>query len=311
MPLNAQEQGLLQQMAQAGGKAFHEMQVSECRQTFAGMIAALPPSQAELAAVENRQIAGAAGQIGARVYTPQGTGPFPALVYFHGGGWVVGDLETHDGVCRELCAGSHAVVIAVDYRLAPEAPYPAAPQDCIAATGWVASNAAALQVDASRIAVGGDSAGGNLAAVTAQQLRGSDVNVCAQLLVYPVTRMDGVETQSMNDNAEGYFLHKKDMHWFLDKYMPAADQGKQVTASPILNADLSGLPPALVITAEYDPLRDEGEDYGKALQSAGVNTVISRYDGTIHGMYNLFPVLDQGRAAIDESCRWLKERFAG
>lgn len=311
MPLNPQVEGLLKQMADAGGKGFAEMSVPECRATFKGLLGMLPPSAAQLANVEDRNIPGPGGDLKVRIYTPKGSGPFPALVYIHGGGWVIGDIDTHDSVCRELSEGAGCVVAAVDYRLSPEAKFPSATDDCLTATQWVADNAATLNVDASKIAVGGDSAGGNLSTVTAIRCRDENgPKLAAQLLIYPVARVDGVETESMKRNASGYLLEKRDMEWFLSHYLASDTDGVNVHASPLLSKDLSGLPPALVITAEYDPLCDEGEDYADALQKAGVPTSKSRYDGAIHGFYNFYPVLDQGRDAINESCQWLKGQFA-
>lgn len=310
MPLHPQVEGLLQQMAAAGAKGFSEMSVDECRQTFAGMLAGLPPSTAALASVTNRNIPGPAGDLPIRIYTPEGSGPFPILMFFHGGGFVIGDLDTHDAVCRELSAGNQAVVVAVDYRLAPEHPFPAAPDDCMAATQWAANNAADINGDAQRIAVCGDSAGGNLAAVVAQQTLNEGPALCAQLLIYPATCADGTETPSMVENASGYLLERSDMEWFLGHYLPNEADRSTPRSSPIRSENLAGLPPALVITAEYDPLRDEGEDYARALQAAGVAADISRYDGAIHAFYSFFPILEQGQQAIDESNRWLEQHFA-
>ncbi|MGH8517300.1 MAG: alpha/beta hydrolase, partial [Panacagrimonas sp.] len=184
MPLHPHVEGLLTQMAAAGGKPFHAMSVDECRQVFGGLLASLPPSQAKLANVADRNVTGPAGPIGTRVYTPEGKGPFPVLVFFHGGGWVIGDLESHDSVCRELSAGVGAVVVAVAYRLGPENKFPGAPEDCTAVTRWVVQNAAQINGDAKRVAVGGDSAGGNLAAVVSQRLRDEDkIKLAAQLLI--------------------------------------------------------------------------------------------------------------------------------
>lgn len=310
MPLHPQVDALLKNMAAAGGKAFHEMSVPECRAVFAGLLASLPPSTAKIASVVNKKIPGAAGEIGIRIYTPEGAGPFPVLSYFHGGGWVIGDLETHDGVCRELAAGAGVIVVAVDYRLAPEHRFPAAPDDCVAAVKWVAANAASFKGDATRLAVGGDSAGGNLSAVVAQTLRDSKgPALAAQLLIYPVTRVDGVASKSMVENAEGYLLQRKDMDWFCGHYLKSPSDGHQPKASPILAKNLAGLPPALVLTCEFDPLRDEGEDYGRALQAAGVKTTVSRYDGTIHAAFNFFNVIEPGRKMVDEACRWLREQL--
>ena len=308
MPLHPHVEGLLNQMVAAGGKPFHAMTPTECRQVFGGLLASLPPGPAKIAGTADRKIPGPAGPIGTRVYTPEGKGPFPVLVFFHGGGFVIGDLESHDSVCRELSGGAGVVVVAVDYRLGPENRYPGAPDDCTAVTRWVVQNAAQINGDAKRVAVGGDSAGGNLAAVVSQRLRDEDkIKLAAQLLIYPVARLDGVATKSMVENAEGYLLQRADMDWFRANYLPAGVDGKDPKISPILAKDLSGLPPALVQTCEFDPLRDEGEDYGNALKAAGVPTVISRYDGSIHAAFSFFTVMEPGRRMVDEAIRWLKE----
>jgi len=308
MPLHPQVEGLLNQIAAAGGKPTNAMTPEECRAVFDGIFVSLPPSQAKLAGVADREVPGPGGQINTRVYTPEGDGPFPALVFFHGGGFVLGDLESHDSVCRELSGGANVIVVATDYRRSPEHRFPAAADDCIAVTRWVVKNAAQIDGDAQRVAVGGDSAGGNLAAVVSQQLRDQDrINLAAQLLIYPVTRFDGVVTKSMTDNAAGYLLQRDDMDWFRSHYLGPDFDGKDVRISPILAKDLTGLPPALVQTCEFDPLRDEGEDYGNALKAAGVPTVISRYDGSIHAAFSFFTIMEPGRRMMDEAIRWLRE----
>lgn len=308
MPLHPQVEGLLNQMVAAGGKPTNAMTPEECRAVFDGIFASLPPSQAMLAGVADRNVPGPAGQIKTRVYTPEGKGPFPVLVFFHGGGFVLGDLESHDSVCRELSGGANVVVVATDYRLSPEHRFPAAADDCIAVTRWVVENAAKINGDAKRVAAGGDSAGGNLAAVVSQQLRDRDgTKLAAQLLIYPVTRFDGVATTSMVDNATGYLLQRDDIDWFRSHYLGPNIDGKDVRISPILAKDLTGLPPTLVQTCEFDPLRDEGEDYGKALEAAGVPTVISRYDGSIHAAFSFFTIMEPGRRMVDEAIGWLRE----
>ena len=310
MPLHSQVQGLLQQMGASGLKKIQDMTPEESRATFGPVFASLPPSQQKVASAVPRSIPSKAGPVKTRVYTPEGAGPFPVMVYFHGGGWVFGDLDTHDAVCRELCGAVGMVVVSVDYRLSPEYKYPDATDDAVAVTKWVAENARALGADASRLAVGGDSAGGNLAAVTAQRLRDEKgPKIAAQLLIYPVTRIDGHPTKSIVDNAQGYFLEKASMEYFINHYLRSPADAKQANASPLLATDFSNLPPALVLTCEFDPLRDEGEDYGKKLQAAGVPVAISRYDGAIHGTWNFFGVLDLGRAMHDEAARWLKEQL--
>jgi acetyl esterase len=260
--------------------------------------------------VVDRRIPGPAGDIPVRVYTPNGTAPFPLLVYFHGGGWVLGGIDTHDGTCRSLANGAGCVVVSVDYRLAPEHRYPAAAEDCCAATQWAAAHAAELGADARRVAVGGDSAGGNLAAVVALMARDrGGPALVLQLLIYPATdaRFD---TASYRDNADGYLLTAADMRWFWDHYLGDSGRGAEPYASPLRAADLSGLPPALVITAEFDPLRDEGEAYAKRLEDAGVASRLSRYDGMIHGFFGMGQMIDRANAAVGEACANLKLAYA-
>lgn len=312
MPLHPQVEGLLTNMAASGLKKIQDMTPEESRATFTPVFASLPPSQQKIAKTEDRSVPTPAGAVKTRIYTPEGKGPFPAMTYFHGGGFVFGNLDTHDGVCRELCGAVGMVVVSVDYRLSPEHKYPDATDDCVAVTRWVAENAGSLDADPARLAVGGDSAGGNLAAVVSQRLRDEKgPKLAAQLLIYPVARADGHKTQSMIDNAEGYFLETASMQYFINHYLRSPADAQLPGVSPIFAKDFSNLPPALVLTCEFDPLRDEGEDYGKKMQAAGVPVTISRYDGAIHGTWNFFGVLDLGRAMHNEAARWLKEALRG
>ncbi len=243
-------------------------------------------------------IPGPAGPIPARRYdAPGATGVQPALVFFHGGGFVFGDLDTHDELCRTLCVHADVTVIAVDYRLAPEAPFPAAVDDGLAAFRWVHDNAATLEVDPERLAVGGDSAGGNLAAVVAQQCAVDGTPGPAfQLLIYPATDRE-TPTRSSKLFAKGFFLVEEDMLWFSDSY--AATPG-DVRASPLKAADLSNLPPAYITTAGFDPLRDEGEAYAARLADAGVPVALRRHDGLIHGFASMTAVSRTSRDAVLE-----------
>lgn len=309
MPLNPQVAGFLQQLADMGAQPFHTMTPTDARAAFDRLCASLPRSTAKIANAADRKIPGPAGDIPVRVYTPEGSGPFPALVYFHGGGFVFGSLDGYDHNCREVCGRVGCVVVSVDYRLAPEHKFPAAPNDCFAATQWVAANAASIGVDASRIAVGGDSAGGNLAAVVSQRARDHEgPKICAQLLIYPVAQA-GEPTRSMIENAEGYLLTKKDMQYFVGHYINSAADLSNPMLAPSLTQNLSGLPPAWVVTCEFDPLRDEGEAYAAALAKAGVPVASRRLDGTIHATWNFFTVLDLGREMMDEATGWLREQF--
>jgi acetyl esterase len=273
MPLDAQVQAFLEEQAALQLPPFAALTPEQVRAGIAAQVAAEraqnPPEP--VARVEERTIPGPAGAIPVRIYTPEGTGPFPVLVFFHGGGWVICTLDTHDGLCRALANGAGCVVVSVDYRLAPEHTFPAAPEDCFAATQWVAAHAGELQGDRARLAVGGDSAGGNLTAVVAQMARERGGPALAfQLLIYPAVDLrPDAGYASMQENALGYFLDKPSMDWFAGHYLRGEADRTHVLASPMLAADLRGLPPALVTTAEFDPLRDEGEAYARRLVEAG------------------------------------------
>jgi acetyl esterase len=267
-----------------------------------------PPAPVER--VEDLRIPTADGEVGVRVYWPKKAARLPLLAYFHGGGWVVGGIESHDAVCRDLARSADCVVMSVDYRLAPEHKFPAAPDDCLAAVRWAAAHAGELGIDPAKIAVAGDSAGGNLATVTALRIRDEGGPALAgQLLVYPVTTHYMPATASMLQNAEGYFLTRDAMIFFIDQYLADAAQSAHPHFAVLGAQDLSGLPPAYVLTAEYDPLRDEGEAYAGRLKAAGVPVVHIRYDGMIHGFFGLAG-LDRSAEAIGKSGAWLKSVFA-
>jgi len=304
VPLDPTMRLVLDQLESAGARPFHELTPEEARQQFEQF--KLPAPEIALASVEDLDVPGPAGGVRVRVYRPEGEGARPALVYFHGGGWVIGSVETHDGTCRELAHGAGCVVVSVEYRRAPEHRYPAAAEDCYAVTRWVADRADALGVDGSRLAVGGDSAGGNLAAVVALMARDrGGPSLRYQLLIYPVTDAD-FERPSYHDNAEGYLLTRDAMRWFWDLYVPEPAQRADAYAAPLRAADLAGLPSAHVITAEYDPLRDEGEAYARRLSKAGVPTTARRYDGVIHGFFALGMIAPVGREAIAEAATRLR-----
>ena len=247
-----------------------------------------------------------------RTYTPHGMGPFPLLVFFHGSGFVLCSLETHDGMCHNLCAGAGCVVASVDYRLAPEYKFPAGIDDCLHPTRWAAAHAAELGANAMRVAVAGDSAGANMAAVTALRVRDNGGPLlCGQLLLYPVTDYNTPGTPSYEKNAEGYGLTRDTMKWFWAHYLNDESESVHPHASPLRTGDLTGLPPALVITAEYDPLRDEGEFYAEKLKAAGVSTALTRYDGVNHGFMFWVGVVDKAGVAMSEACEWLRGVFTG
>jgi acetyl esterase len=307
MAVTPEVRALLDALDALGSPPIEKQTPDQVREVY-GQFSALG-SRAEMASVTDRTFCGPDCDVPVRVYAPTTEpAPRPVLVYFHGGGWVIGDLESHDATVRALAAASGVTIVAVDYRLAPEHPFPAAVHDCLAAVRWVAepATAAELGIDPARMAVGGDSAGGNLAAVAAQELRDSGPPLRFQLLVYPATEMH-FSHPSIDENADGYFLTKADMTWFRSHYCPDADWNDP-RMSPLLAADdaVRGVAPALVITAEYDPLRDEGEAYAAKLQAAGVDAKVSRYDAVVHGFFSMGDMVPEGKAAIDEAAEALR-----
>ncbi len=279
------------------------------RAMFAATCAGWASEAPSLATVEDRTIPGPHAPLPIRIYTPEGDGPFPMLVFFHGGGFFIGSIDTHDPVCRELAARSGWLVVSVEYRLAPEHPFPAAADDCFSALQWCAAEAASISGDPSRVAVGGDSAGGNLAAVSALRARDEGgPELLLQVLIYPVTDA-GCATDSMTRNGEGYFLTSSGMQMSWSLYTPDVATRDHPYASP-LRGDLAGVAPALVITAEFDPLVDEGEAYTKRLADAGVAVEVTRYDGMIHGFVQMLAVTPRATDAIDQAAAALR-RAAG
>jgi acetyl esterase len=308
MPVDPQIQALLDLRAKL--PPLHSLPVADARRQMAARdIPGL--RKPDVGSVVNRDMQGPGGSLPLRIYTPRGEGPFPLMVFFHGSGFVVCDLDTHDGMCRNLCAGAECVVVSVDYRLAPEHKFPAASDDCLAATIWTAANASALGGDNGRIMVAGDSAGGNLAAVTALRARDDGgPKLVGQMLIYPVTDYYEPGSASLIENAEGYGLTRDGMIWFWNHYVRSAADGVHPHASPLRAASLTGLPPALVVTAQYDPLRDEGEAYGHALRKAGVAVEMKRWDGMNHGFFFFPGIVDKATQATDEACEWARRIFA-
>ena len=305
MPLNPGYEEMLSELAVLGGPSLAEVPVEAGREMFHAMQGGAP--EIEVGTVTDV----VAANVPARVYRPAGTGPFPVVMMFHGGGWVIGDLDTADCQSREICRGAGALVISVDYRLAPEHRFPAATEDCYSATRWAVDHAGDYDGDPGSLAVAGDSAGGNLAAVVAQMARDRrGPTIAFQLLIYPVTDGVNFDTPSYRDNADGYLLTAEAMHWFWDHYAPSPDDRRNPYASPLLASDLSGLPPALVMTAQYDPLRDEGEAYANALAKAGVDAKSIRYDGFIHGFFAHTRTIHDTRAAMADACSALRAALA-
>ena len=305
MPLNPQYQAMLEQMAQLEGPALVDLPVEAGREMYRTMQPEAP--EIEVGSVQDTDADG----VPVRVYQPSGNGPFPVVMMFHGGGWVIGDLTTADGQSREVCRQAEAVVFSVDYRLAPEHKFPAAADDCYAATLWAAAHAEDYGGDASRLALAGDSAGGNLAAVVAQMIRDKGgPEVALQLLVYPVTDGVNFNTPSYHENGQDYMLTTESMHWFWDHYAPDAEDRRNPYASPLLADSLEGLPPALVMTAEYDPLRDEGEAYASALAAAGVDAKAIRCEGLIHGFFAQTRMVKAAVEPMAQACAALKDALS-
>ena len=310
MPLDPQAQKLLDQAVASGLPPVYALPVEEGRRMMrAGFISKDPPEPVHH--VEERTISGPGGEIPIRIYTPSGDGPFPVLVFFHGGGWVLNDLDTHDSVCRYLTNAASCIVVSVDFRRAPEYKFPAAVEDSYAATQWVATNAASINADPNRVAVGGDSTGGNLAAVVALLARDhKGPPLVFQLLIYPVTDYYLPGTPSYEENAKGYSLDRQWMIWAWGNYLANEVDAKNPLAAPLQAKDLSNLPSALVMTAEFDPLRDEGEMYAARLKGAGVPVVMKRFNGMMHGYIMRAKVLDKGSEALADAAAVLRTAFS-
>lgn len=310
MPLDPQAKALFDFIGLSDLTPVEHLTPQEARTMFEALAEARRKLAVEpVDQIRDLKIPGPAGEIPIRVYTPKIQSPAPALIYFHGGGWVLGDLESHDHVCRALANNASCVVLSVDYRLAPEHKFPAAVHDSFAATQWIADLAGELGVDRSRIAVGGDSAGGNLAAVVSQIARDrGGPSIAYQLLIYPSTDMR-MNMPSIEENADGPLLTKASMHWFVNHYLNSDADRTDSLASPLLASNLRGLPPAFILTAECDPLRDEGEAYGQHLREAGVPVEVQRYEGMPHGFFSFAAALDGGRRAFADATSRLRSAF--
>lgn len=310
--LDPQAKALLERIAAAGRPGVQTMSPTEARRAFRESRLPLQPPPADVASVEDRAIPGPHGPIGVRIYRPHGsraTEMLPALVYFHGGGFVVGDLDTHDTVCRALANAARCALVSVDYRLGPEHKFPAAMDEGVAAARWVADHSRELHIDFTRVAVGGDSAGANLATVVALIARDNGgPSLVFQLLIYPVTTYQH-NTPSTAELGGGYLLTLETMHYYRDCYLNGPKDWTDWRCSPLLAPDLSRLPPALVITAGYDPLRDEGKTYADRLKAAGVETEYVCYQGMIHGFITMAKVLDTANDAIRISAAALTKAF--
>jgi acetyl esterase len=307
MPLDPLVKAFLDKAAAIQRPKPWEMPTAMARHSFAAMLHLTGPKDVAVGRIENFVIPGPAGPIRARAYAPvAAVGSQPALIYFHGGGFVVGGLESHDGLCRLLVAEGGFKVIAVDYRLAPEHPYPAAVDDAWAAFQWIEANAADLGVDGGRIAMGGDSAGGMLTAIITQLARGkAKPRIAYQLLMFPNTQV-GSETSSLNEFAVGYFLERRAIEFFNSLYLPPGIDRNAPKVSPLRAKEFSGLPPAYVMLSGFDPLHDEGLAYGEKLKAAGVKVTIADYADMVHGFIYLQTVLPEAHEAVAKAARAVK-----
>lgn len=316
MTLDPQVQGLLDQMAALAAPKIHQVPPVIARQMMETMIQLVDARDVPIGRIDERTVPGAGGDLALRLYTPVAApgSLLPVLVFFHGGGFVIGSLQSHDAPCRQLANGAKCLVVSVAYRLAPEAPFPAAVDDALAATQWVFDHAAEIGADATRLAVGGDSAGGNLAAVVAQQRRDAGRPApMFQLLFYPavdLTDDPAAGFTSRQAHATGYFLELEMMAWFLQHYVPAGVDAAEPRLSPLRHPKLAGLPAAYVAVAGYDPLHDEGVAYARALEAAAVPTTLVEYPGQIHGFISFGGAVEDGRRALEAAAAALKAAFA-
>jgi len=288
MPLDPHLTGVLQMMATSGARPIAQGTPEQGRAGYLALTAGTltPEQRVPVASVQDTTVPGGAGPIPARVYRPQATGIFPTVVFFHGGGYVIGNLDTHDNMCREICRGAQAVVVSLDYRLAPEHPFPAGIDDAVAGAKWVVAHASELGGN-ERVAVAGDSAGGNFSAVVAQQLRDAGLPLVAQFLIYPAVDHVAAVYASAEQNAKGYFLEAETMAWFYQHYAGHVRDTLDPRLAPLQAASLAHLPPALIVNAEFDPLRDQAVAYADALRMAGCQAELMEGPGMIHGFFDM------------------------
>ena len=307
--LDPDAQTLLDMVREANRPAFDTVSPAEARALYRAGRKVLSPEPPPVAEVRDLTMPGPGGPLALRLFRGKAGDRSPAMVFFHGGGWVVGDIDTHDPMCRHLAWASGGAVVSVDYRLAPEHKFPAAVEDCLAATEWVAANAAALGIDGTRLAVGGDSAGGNLAAAVALLARDRGApRLCRQVLIYPAVEA-AMTHQSYARCGDGYLLTAATMRWFYGHYLRGPADAADWRASPLRVADVAGVVPAYILTAGYDPLSDEGEAYAARLDDAGVPVRLRRYDGQIHGFCQNGKVIHAAFGALGEIADVLKEAW--
>ena len=306
MALNREAEQLIAAVTELGLPPVEDLDAPTARSLYDNRSASVVPP--DIASVVDEIIPSSAGGIRIRIFRPvDDDRPIPAIVFFHGGGWVFGTIDTHDAACRALANAAEATVISVDYRLAPEHPYPAAVDDAVAATEWIVENATELNIDADKTAVCGDSAGGNLAAIVAQHFRTDGLALVAQLLVYPLTDLSDEDSPSLVEFDDGYLLTAAAIRWFLDNYV-THPQRTDPRCSPAFG-DLTGVAPTLVLTAECDPLRSQCEAYAAALVAAGVDTELVQFDGQVHSFFTQIGVLTDSQRAVDSLASFFRSRL--
>ena len=308
VPLDPQLQVMRDQRERDGVRPLYAMSLAEARAADLASIRESGGEPEPVHEVVNLTIPGPGGELPLRLYRPAGQRPLPALLYFFGGGWVLGTIDTADGVSRSLANAAGALVVVVGYRLAPEHRFPAAADDCYAALRWVAGHAGEIGADPARLAVGGDSAGGNLAAGVALRARGAGLALAGQLLVYPNTDQLA-DDQSMRAADDPFLFNRRSVAWYRQHYLADPGDAASPLASPLRAESLAGLPPALVITAEYDPLRDQGEAYARRLAAEGVQVELGRYPGMAHGFFTMAGTVDASRSAIAQAASSLRAWF--
>ena len=309
--LDGRTQWFLQLLARSGQPPLHQLGVVEAREQFDAFMLLMSGRPAPVGEIVDRTMAGPAGPLRIRIYRPAHSVArlLPTVLYFHGGGWVIGSLEGYDLACRYFCARSGCAIVSVDYRLAPEHKFPAAIDDGVAAFRWLATEAAGLGLDPDRIVLAGDSAGGTIAAVAAQELRGEPRPPCLQWLIYPATDLRG-DTPSHKSCGEGFLLTQADMDWFRGQYLNTPAEVDDPRASPLRAVDLAGLAPALVFTTGFDPLRDEGRAYAERLSAAGVKAIHREFDTLIHGFVGMRGALQAAARAMDDMVAGLRHELA-
>jgi acetyl esterase len=309
LPLDSQLQALRDQRERDNARPLYTMSLAEARAADLASIRASGGEPEPVHEVTDLTITGPGGDLPLRVYRPASHRPLPVLAYFFGGGWVLGTIDTADGVSRSLANSSGAVVVVAGYRLAPEHPFPAAIDDCYAAVRWIADHGHELGADPARLAVGGDSAGGNLAAAVALRARADGPALAGQLLVYPNTDQLA-DDESIRASDDPFLFNHHSVAWYRQHYLAKAEDAANPLASPLRAENLAGLPPALIITAEYDPLRDQGEAYARRLADEGVKTELSRYPGMAHGFFTMAGAVDASRVAMGQSASALRAWFS-